>query len=410
MACCISKPRKNKFGLVAGFLCAVLSFGADGSKVTAVRFWSLGDVTRVAIEVSSDFHYKAERLASPERLFFDIIGARPEMVAKGMHVITVGDALLKDIRIAETQPGVTRVVLDLEHNAEFTASQLSSPDRLMIEVRAKDGPAPPPTASVSGAKNVAAAPVQPVEADLVATHLSTSVTTTVVEVAKPAPKKFEPPPDQPGVPAETKPELLAPPSLAVAYRTARVTSPAPPVSVAMARVTPPAEAIPDPVTSAPVAMAALATPPLATLPLATPPLARPTTTEPLPAKKNANGDRSLTRVLGLKLGRVVLDPGHGGHDAGTHGPSGLLEKDVVLDVSRRLGALLESRLNTEVIYTRSDDTYIPLEQRTQIANDRKADVFLSIHANSSPYHGVSGVETYYLNFTTSKMALDVFSI
>ena len=83
-------------------------------KVTAVRFWSLGDVTRVAIEVSSDFHYKSDRLTDPDRLFFDIQGAKPEMVSKGMHVIAVGDALLKQIRIAETQPGVTRVVLDLE--------------------------------------------------------------------------------------------------------------------------------------------------------------------------------------------------------------------------------------------------------------------------------------------------------
>ncbi len=114
-----------------------------------------------------------------------------------------------------------------------------------------------------------------------------------------------------------------------------------------------------------------------------------------------------TRVLGLKLGRVVIDPGHGGHDAGTHGPSGLLEKDVVLDVAQRLGKLLEERLGSEVIYTRSDDTFIPLEQRTQIANEHKADLFLSIHANSSPFRYVAGVETYYLNFTTSKTALDV---
>ena len=69
-----------------------------------------------------------------------------------MHVITVGDALVKQIRVAETQPGVTRVVLDLEQHAEFTASQLSNPDRLMIEVRLKDRPAPPATTSVSGSR------------------------------------------------------------------------------------------------------------------------------------------------------------------------------------------------------------------------------------------------------------------
>ena len=129
--------------------------------------------------------------------------------------------------------------------------------------------------------------------------------------------------------------------------------------------------------------------------------------EPLPAKTAAIGNRSLTRVLGLKLGRVVIDPGHGGHDVGTHGPSGLNEKEVVLDVAKRLGALLENRLASEVIYTRDNDTYIPLEERTRIANDHKADLFLSIHANSSPYRTAAGVETYYLNFTTSKAAMDV---
>jgi N-acetylmuramoyl-L-alanine amidase len=115
----------------------------------------------------------------------------------------------------------------------------------------------------------------------------------------------------------------------------------------------------------------------------------------------------MVRVLGLKVGRIVLDAGHGGHDTGTLGPGGLTEKDLVLDVTKRLGALIDERLGAEVIYTRSDDTFIPLERRTEIANDAKADLFLSIHANSSPLRTAAGVETYYLSFTTSKTALDV---
>ena len=102
------------------------------------------------------------------------------------------------------------------------------------------------------------------------------------------------------------------------------------------------------------------------------------------------------------MGRIVLDAGHGGHDEGTHGPTGYTEKDLVLDVTKRLGALIESRMGSEVIYTRTDDSFIPLESRTHIANDAKADLFLSIHANSSPVRSSSGVETYYLNFTTSQ--------
>ena len=110
----------------------------------------------------------------------------------------------------------------------------------------------------------------------------------------------------------------------------------------------------------------------------------------------------MIRVLGLKVGRIVLDPGHGGHDTGTVGPEGLREKDLVLDVAQRLGRLIEERMGSEVIFTRSDDTFIPLERRTEIANEAKADLFLSIHANSSPLRSAAGVETYYLNFTTSR--------
>jgi len=127
----------------------------------------------------------------------------------------------------------------------------------------------------------------------------------------------------------------------------------------------------------------------------------------VPAKKNSNGGRSLTRVLGLKVGKVVIDPGHGGHDHGTTGPGGLKEKDLVLDVALRLGRLIESRLGSEVVYTRTDDTFIPLEERTAIANRNRADLFLSIHVNSSPYPSAAGIETYYLNFTDSKMDLEV---
>jgi N-acetylmuramoyl-L-alanine amidase len=132
--------------------------------------------------------------------------------------------------------------------------------------------------------------------------------------------------------------------------------------------------------------------------------ARDTTRE---ARPTAAGDRSLIRALGLKIGKIVIDPGHGGHDTGTIGPNGLLEKDVALDVAKRLGRLLEARLGAEVIYTRHDDTFIPLETRTAIANRERADLFISIHANSSRDADARGVETYYLNFTSSPEALEV---
>ncbi|MDZ4221479.1 MAG: N-acetylmuramoyl-L-alanine amidase, partial [Patescibacteria group bacterium] len=85
----------------------------------------------------------------------------------------------------------------------------------------------------------------------------------------------------------------------------------------------------------------------------------------------------------LKIGRIVIDPGHGGHDTGTIGPTGLHEKELVLDLARRLRQIIGERLGSEVVLTREEDTFIPLEARTALANERQADLFLSIHANAS---------------------------
>ena len=95
--------------------------------------------------------------------------------------------------------------------------------------------------------------------------------------------------------------------------------------------------------------------------------------------------------------RIVLDAGHGGWDLGTVGHQGVVEKDLVLDVAQRLGKLLESRLGSEVVFTRTDDTYLPLEQRADIANQAQADLFVSVHANYSTSAEARGVETYYSN-------------
>ena len=128
---------------------------------------------------------------------------------------------------------------------------------------------------------------------------------------------------------------------------------------------------------------------------------------PRPAAKLASGGTSLSRALGLKLHRIVLDAGHGGHDTGTIGPGDLEEKNVVLDVTLRLGKLLQQRLGLDVIYTRDSDTFIPLQERTAIAIRAHADLFVSIHANASADHAARGVETYYLDLTNNAQALAV---
>jgi N-acetylmuramoyl-L-alanine amidase len=317
-------------------------------EVTAVRFWTLPEVTRVAIETNGPFRFRSDRLNNPDRLFFDLLAAKPRMAVRGVQVTPVGDTLLKRIRIAETQVSMTRVVLDLESPVDFTASQLTNPDRLVIELK--------------------------------------SIVRHPISSAKPVPAP------------ERAPETAVPPPATPAP--AVVTAP----TIETSEVEPETVPIGKPILAETMDVPS----PLPALPPPTPPKTTPPPTTPaLAAKRMSSGDRTLIRELGLKVGRIVIDPGHGGRDHGSTGPNGLMEKELVLDVAQRLGKLIEERLGSEVIFTRNDDTFIPLEGRTALANDSKADLFLSIHANSSPYPAVAGVETYYLNFTNMRDAMDV---
>jgi N-acetylmuramoyl-L-alanine amidase len=117
---------------------------------------------------------------------------------------------------------------------------------------------------------------------------------------------------------------------------------------------------------------------------------------------------SLARELGLKINRIAIDPGHGGYDTGTRGLHGLLEKDLCLDVALRLGQLIEENIaGTQVVYTRKDDRYLSLEERTAIANSANADLFISIHANSSDIREARGAETYYLSLAASQKSREL---
>ncbi|MGD1059743.1 MAG: N-acetylmuramoyl-L-alanine amidase [Solirubrobacteraceae bacterium] len=329
--------------------------------VTAVRYWSLKDVTRVAIEVSGPFQFHMDRLHNPERVYYDILNSHLRIDGKRTYVDSVDDVMLKKVRAAETTPGITRVVLDFTGNAAATTSTLTNPDRLIIELRMPAG----------------------------------------------NPLRTETPPTVASAPPVTAAKYFPPPTVAI--KPVIVPLPPPPelkVTV-VSDVSKPASAAVNPPASrpAPDSTPAAAAPTTAPDPAHTP--------DPGPeeiaraARPTSAGTNSLIRTLGLKINRVVIDPGHGGHDQGTEGTKGLLEKELVLDVALRVGKLVQQNMGAEVIYTRSDDTFVPLEGRTALANEKKADLFLSIHANSSPYPSISGVETYYLNINGSQDAMDV---
>ena len=103
--------------------------------------------------------------------------------------------------------------------------------------------------------------------------------------------------------------------------------------------------------------------------------------------------------------KIVLDPGHGGRDPGAIGVGGLAEKDIVLNIAKKLAKKVQKEMGMQVVLTRKDDTFIPLEDRTAIANAEGADLFVSLHMNASPNGDARGLETYYLDKTTDEAAV-----
>jgi N-acetylmuramoyl-L-alanine amidase len=356
--------------------------------VTAVRHWTQGEAVRIAIELSGEFHYRSDRLHNPERVYFDLADTRPGLGDKPYWLENLPPGyVVERVRLAQTTSSTTRVVLDLAGLAEITTVQLANPNRLVIELRPANGGATASPRAMTGEVPRQSAP-QP---DPPPAKPATIPVSAAPQMARP----FAPPTlPQARVPAIDSPPAVRPETVARPLAVALASTPGPPPL----EKAPSETASPAPVKTTPIAPAASASnsgAPAAALETAK------------AARRTGDGDTSLVRTLGLKISRVVIDPGHGGNDQGTHGPTGLLEKDVVLDISLRLGKMIEEKLGALVIYTRTDDSYVPLEARTELANEKKADLFLSIHGNSSPVPRIVGTETYYLNFSDSRDALDV---
>lgn len=299
--------------------------------------------TEVIIDLEDSVQYVSGRIANPDRIYFDLHTARlsPAVAREQVHV---SGGLLTNVRVAQNQAGVVRVVLSVNGVKDYAVSLSKKPTRLIIELY------PSANQPKKGAAELAAKQKNPApSAARDAAHDASA--TTEIAAAQPGPhvsvpsEKAEPEPKNTSLTNAANPKSLSKPDLVQ--------------------------------------------------PVATP-------------QPTRDGQSTLTRTLGLKIGRIVIDPGHGGHDTGTIGPTGLMEKDLCLDVALRLGKIFEQKLpDADIVYTRSDDTFVPLEDRTRIANEAKADLFISIHANSSPDHGARGVETYYLNLKGSPEAMEV---
>jgi N-acetylmuramoyl-L-alanine amidase len=340
-------------------------------EVTAIRRWVGPNYSRIVINVEGEVKFESNRVPSPDRIVLDLLNTRLSSALVG-KTYPVEDGFLHQVRAGQYRPAVTRVVLDVEKIEDYSIFTLPNPFRLVIDI---NGPASPAAAKPSVPKAAKETPP------------ASSGETLRVAASKPGPAASAS--AKPGQEAETKTETRpAGRSTVTAAEAAQLTSEGEKERVTEGKI--------PPLSSAPAGKSERALP-----------AAAESAERIKPATPTESGSRTLTRALGLKISRIVIDPGHGGHDTGTIGPTGLCEKDLVLDVSLRLKKLLETKTGAEVVLTRADDTFIPLEERTAIANEKAADLFISIHANGSRDRRARGIETYYLNFTSDPEALEV---
>jgi N-acetylmuramoyl-L-alanine amidase len=405
--------------------------GATGNRLprlTSIRHWSTPDYVRVAIDLEQEVKYQSGRVPRPDRIFFDLYGIKlaPDLVGKSFDVEA---GFLHKIRVAQYKLNMARVVLDVDDVAEYSAFLLPNPYRLIVDIhgkmpaqqiaskKAKKPATEDPVAEIKPAVQEAKqtpgetkpAPSSTKNVDSPASDVTVTKMkpATVPDSGDPASAlrkaeeaKAGPLKGTSKGPAATEVAKADTPKIVVdendssidAHETDKATTTKPTSGPTYEAVAPRQSSRNKKSRTVTADSNAGGKTPVTTTHVAAP---------------TANGERSLIRALGLKIGKIVVDAGHGGHDTGTIGPNGLQEKDLVLDVALKLGKLLEDKLGAEVVYTRDDDTFIPLETRTAIANKEQADLFISIHANSSSDQSARGIETYYLNFTSSRDALEV---
>ncbi|TAM80364.1 MAG: AMIN domain-containing protein [Acidobacteria bacterium] len=437
------------------------------AEVTDIHNWVGPNYTRVVIEARGPFQYTTIRLSHPDRIVFDLPNTRlsHDLMKKN---VPINGTFLRDIRVGQFKPDVTRVVLDVKNINNFSAFPVPNPFRLIIDVHgtspemAENGPESAksgPTAAtepgrvaqarvekktpavmeapasnhkpeVEAARKVAF-PAPPKTGSAIEFDDQQAVMEKAVSTPKPGPEGAtklapKPAPDRQApqavkptngtAPSAAQAEKIAKPEKDAASTTRRQAPPRPKAGTASdGPVQPEAELnteasrdnsnVAGRKSEAALAARSSAAAKKRMEAASTDPGRDDAPFSTKPASPTINGSQTLTRALGLKVARIVIDPGHGGFDTGTIGPSGLEEKDLVLDIGLRLRKLLEAETNSEVFMTRSTDKFIPLEERTAIANEDGADLFISIHANASSDHHVRGIETYFLNFTSDPEAL-----
>lgn len=334
--------------------------------IKGIRRAVLPDTVRIIVDIDREVVFHDERLSSPPRVFVDLPATRanPSLIDQTIRFESDAD-IVRQVRVGRHPNRTTRIVLDADGVSSYSVYPLYNPYRLVIDcLKAAPAVKPKPVATT------ATRPAAVARAPLLLTA-----------------KRVAPPALLAGPSGEVPPPLRPPPLAAHA------------VSGMWMR------ALPDAAPSNAKLIAEADVRPLGTLPVitTTPPAAATVAGAP---SRNIAGGLSMARQLGLGVSRIVIDPGHGGHDPGAMAGR-MTEAELVLDIALRVEKLLAAVPGVDVVLTRRTDDFVPLQERTAIANREAADLFLSIHGNANPSALVRGVETYFLNFANTETAAAV---
>ncbi len=324
-------------------------YSAKPTVVNGLRFWSNPNYTRIVVDGDRDTDFTHELLppsaSTPQRLYIDF---QNSLLGKDIQkAVPIDDDLLRGARAAQYTTDSVRVVIDIKSFKSYKIFSLKNPFRTIIDIWGQD-------ASITAA-NPRQAPAPESRQTASAYQWSESRQPT------PSPQWSGPLWTEFRQPESRQTQTIQP----------EVRQPIP-------RQAEPLR--PEPVSSPPYYAAVEKDPKI------TP--------------------HDLARQLALGVRRIVIDPGHGGHDVGAPGfEKGVYEKDIVLQISLRLAEKIRQELGCEVIMTRSTDRFLTLEERTAIANTKNADLFVSVHCNASKNRGAYGIETYFLNLATDEDAI-----
>ncbi|HMF99407.1 MAG TPA: N-acetylmuramoyl-L-alanine amidase [Vicinamibacterales bacterium] len=351
----------------------------------------LPDAVRVTIELDGEVSFHDERIDNPDRVFLDLSGTRPSVALLDKTLRFASDAdVVRQVRIGRHPNNTTRVVLDAGGVSTYSVYPLYAPYRLVIDcVR---------TSAATVSEPARASVREPKLAILLSRSLTAGWTRRLPSAAL------------------TNRAAIIRARLAEEAAALAVTPPQPAILPSRSLTSVWARRVPSgtPLNRAAILRARLAEEaavvavvpsngPVAPLAAPSPPAPPPDTP---PSSPGTSGGLSIARQLGLGVSRIVIDPGHGGHDPGAKG-KGVTEAELVLDIALRVEKLLEQVPGVDVILTRRTDDFVPLPERTAIANRETADLFLSIHANASQNVQAHGIETYFLNFATNTSAAAV---